>query len=227
MIWNKLYKRSFILENKLRYMETSRGNDVFFAQSSVVVAKRIAVIDRCFVHYRVDRTPGNNSLQSTYDKNPTSFTATYEQLKEFLLSHGIYEKLEKSLLNLVLDGILHAVNSVRSLDSLAKIQEAVLQKVEPSLGILKLPNESYYHENSIVQYRDLCSCELGEFLLKRCLNLRSQIEDAGWYIDWLEWKIWQYENEANESQADNETQPDKETKGGISALKSLLHKVRR
>ena len=49
--WNKLFRRSFVDENKLKFSETVVHNDIFFNVASLARAKRIKIIhDILYVH---------------------------------------------------------------------------------------------------------------------------------------------------------------------------------
>lgn len=200
--WNKLIRADFVKNNNLRFQEIRRANDLFFSQSVICLADRISVIDKCFVHYRSDRNPNDTSLQSNNDIDPITFYSAYKKLGDFLRAKGLYEKFEKSYLNLCLEGVVYNVNSLRSLESLKKLLDAVRSTIEAELGLLKLPANTFYNPDSISQYKDICECKLSEYLFKRCLNLNLRLEDSHWYSDWLEWRLAQSENSPKDTEVD-------------------------
>ena len=51
MFWSRIYKRSFIHENKLKFPEDIFYEDAFFNFYSVLYAKRVEHIDKQFYHY--------------------------------------------------------------------------------------------------------------------------------------------------------------------------------
>ncbi|MCL1989902.1 MAG: glycosyltransferase [Defluviitaleaceae bacterium] len=86
--WNKLYKRSFVERNALKFQEIPRSNDVLFTQSAIAIAKRITVADGWMFHYRVG---SETSLVETMDKHPLCFYDSYVALQTFLVEQGRYE----------------------------------------------------------------------------------------------------------------------------------------
>lgn len=52
--WDKLYKASFINSMNLRFQEQPRMNDCFFSTIANIRAKRMAVCNKFFVHYRIN-----------------------------------------------------------------------------------------------------------------------------------------------------------------------------
>lgn len=66
--WSKLYDRSFLLSQGLRFQETRNSNDIFFYVASLSSARSISYVPRCLVHYRIGRT---GSLQTENAKRNT------------------------------------------------------------------------------------------------------------------------------------------------------------
>ena len=43
--WTKLYRKNFIKENNLQFMETHRSNDLYFVCISLAMAKRVTILE--------------------------------------------------------------------------------------------------------------------------------------------------------------------------------------
>mgnify|MGYP000031325143 FL=1 len=50
--WTKLYRKNFIKENNLQFMETHRSNDLYFVCISLAMAKRVTILEEKLVNYR-------------------------------------------------------------------------------------------------------------------------------------------------------------------------------
>ena len=61
----KVFRRSFVEENNLKFQEIRRTNDLFFVCSALVMAKGIVTIDEHLVHYRIGAT---SNCQATNDQ---------------------------------------------------------------------------------------------------------------------------------------------------------------
>lgn len=53
-VWNKLYRRGFVIENELRFQNLKNNNDTAFSLISLCLASIVAYVDRIFVHYRIN-----------------------------------------------------------------------------------------------------------------------------------------------------------------------------
>ena len=58
--WNKLYKKSFLDDLGLQFQGTKIHNDEYFVSMSMVLAKKISVVNNRLVYYRINN---NESLQ--------------------------------------------------------------------------------------------------------------------------------------------------------------------
>jgi len=52
--WNKFFKKSFIENNGLLFQETKRCNDDYFVSMSMVLAKKISIVEKRLVYYRTN-----------------------------------------------------------------------------------------------------------------------------------------------------------------------------
>lgn len=80
--WNKLFRRSFVEENKLKFSETRSSNDIYFVFAAMAIAGKIAYLKKYLVFYR--RTGKGKSLQESFEKSPTDFIEAQEALNTFL-----------------------------------------------------------------------------------------------------------------------------------------------
>lgn len=65
-VWNKLFKRSFIVENSIFFQEIYAVDTMFFVMMAMMLSKKISILNKVFVHYRIDNP---NSQISNADKN--------------------------------------------------------------------------------------------------------------------------------------------------------------
>ena len=52
--WNKLYRREFLLKNKLKFQSLKKTNDLFFTSVSLIKAQKIALVNEKLIFYRLD-----------------------------------------------------------------------------------------------------------------------------------------------------------------------------
>ena len=158
--WTKLFKRSFIEENNLRFQETRSANDFCFVHTALSVASRITVLDEYLVTYRQHNS---TSLQATQGKDPLAFyqalTALMCQLKE----RGLYGELRHTFENTALDFCMY---NLRTLRYDAKAQRKVFDFLKDTgleeLGLSDKPKSHFYiYPDS--RYDDYLLVRTGDF----------------------------------------------------------------
>lgn len=200
--WNKLFRASFVKENHLEFQEISRTNDLLFVCSALVLAERIDVVDRPYVHYRMG---SSESLQATNDRDPLSFFCAFKALKDFLVGRGLFSTLEKSFLDHALDGVIANTDSMKSLPGLLSIRAAIPEQIEPAFGFLTKPEDFYENRAQIEQYKSLFSEEPQDYLFGRTLDLKNSRERLYWYLDWSDKRAKRYKVDLEEARASLQT----------------------
>ena len=146
---SKLFKRAFIEQQDLWFMATRNNNDAFFACAALVIAERVATLDKVLLYYRRDN-PG--SLTRTKTADPLTAFKAYEKIKEYLVDKGLYTELKKSFLllteKLYLRDVLPEVWDIKlqylqnggfaKVDFDEALQKDFLLKVERKLAQLRL-----------------------------------------------------------------------------------------
>ena len=93
--WNKLYLKSLITDNGIKYPQINICEDIAFVHACVACAKKIVVCDNELINYRYNRP----FSMATYR---THFTIDVVKsciaLKQFLESKGLYGELENAFI---------------------------------------------------------------------------------------------------------------------------------
>lgn len=126
VIWNMLYKRSFIEKNNIFFLEKTLYEDVHFTIKCACLCNRIAVIRKRLVHYRVgsgcttDKKQSYNQLQRVglyrrmiddlrkIDSSPEFLVKLYQIKWNSLYStyyYGIPRNLRKIMLKSIVDNM--------------------------------------------------------------------------------------------------------------------------
>ena len=97
-VWNKLFRREFLVEKELAFDEELRVfEDTHFVVTALSLADRVGKCHEKLIHHRVyTNQPRNKLFKKYYGQVPV----VYEKIKEFLRSHGMYIPLSQSFLNL-------------------------------------------------------------------------------------------------------------------------------
>lgn len=97
-VWNKLYRRAFIVDNQLSFdPEVRVFEDTCFVMSSLAVAGSIGKVQEVLVHHRVYSEQTKKKLFKKYYRNVPEI---YTKIKDFLMHRGLYVPLSQSFLNL-------------------------------------------------------------------------------------------------------------------------------
>lgn len=96
--WNKLFRRSFILEKELSFLQDARiFEDVYFVTTAMSLAERVGKVQNVLVHHRIHSAQAYSRL---IDKHYPQAILVYQRIKEFLIQNGMYAPLSRSFLNL-------------------------------------------------------------------------------------------------------------------------------
>ena len=97
-VWNKLYRREFILEKELTFDPDLRVfEDTHFVVTSLSLAERVGKCHERLIHHRVYSNQFRNKFLRKYYRQVPE---VYAKIKEFLRAHGMYTPLSQSFLNL-------------------------------------------------------------------------------------------------------------------------------
>ena len=106
-VWNKLYKRTFVKQNNLRFQSIRHQNDVVFHQLALVLAKRIMALENVIITHRYNNI---NSLEGSRANSPYLYTEAvdllYKNLQYYKLNRTYYKTFFNSMLSLSIWTIL-------------------------------------------------------------------------------------------------------------------------
>ena len=110
--WNKLFKKSFILEKGITFLsDAMMFEDVYFTVSALAFAERVSKVDELLVHHRVYK---QQSRVRTFAKYYPHVLSSFEKTKEFLMKGGMYQPLRRGFLNLSASRCYHIYNLLKS-----------------------------------------------------------------------------------------------------------------
>ena len=97
-VWNKLFRKEFILEKELIFDPGLRVfEDTHFVVTSLSLAERVGKCSERLIHHRVYSNQFRNKFLRKYYRQVPD---VYAKIKEFLRAHGMYTPLSQSFLNL-------------------------------------------------------------------------------------------------------------------------------
>ena len=163
--WDKLYRRSFLLNHDLQFQEQRTSNDMYFTYMSLFKAGRITTLENRVIYQRRNV---ENSLSATRGKSWGCFYHALIAMKQELQSMGLFNVNEKYFVNYALHSCLWNLNTLdekSAVELLDKLKEPV-NGWAITLGIEGMKREWAEYE---AEYEDsLLLVEQGENGLKKC-----------------------------------------------------------
>jgi len=154
--WNKLFKKSFVFNNKILFQEIKRYNDLFFTNKALTLATKIILLDEVLLFYRVGL---KSNLQSGKDDTPLEVHKALFALKRFLDEQGVYEKVKDSFIKLSLDNVFYNLHEIKNDNSRSLYVNKLRDEYFKDLGITEYNNLRNLSYMRYLQYKFLCSSD--------------------------------------------------------------------
>ena len=141
--WNKLFRASFVKDSDLKFQSLVRANDLYFIFTALVMAKRITLVDRWFITYRIG---SSSSLQETSDKNPFCFYIATKNVKEFLIDRGLFDELKESFVRYCIGTMQYILSMIKSKEQWLKVAAFLKEQYIPEFELWeyrRLPGMSF------------------------------------------------------------------------------------
>ncbi len=95
VVWNTLYRRSFIEENHLRFLEGFLFEDTAFSLKAGLLAKRTALLRQSFYHYRFGGYSTNSLSQKKKFRQLDMFDALFKEIMPTIRNSKVRNLLYK------------------------------------------------------------------------------------------------------------------------------------
>ena len=165
--WDKLYKRSFILNNELKFQEQRTTNDMYFTYMSLYKAGRITTCDR-ELYYQRRNVKG--SLSATREKSWECFYKALCEVRREMTEMGIYERYKSHFVDYALHSCLWNLNTLaekQSRELFVKLKEQWFDELEISTS----PPEYFTSKNEYKLYCEIVKTDYEQYCL-----FRSELE---------------------------------------------------
>lgn len=146
--WDKLYRRTFVVENNLWFQEQRTTNDMLFVFSALVVAKRISVVNKVLAH---QRRGSSESLSVTREKSWHCFYDALTALRQRLENEGIFWELEQDYINYALHFSLWNLNTLAE-PTHQLLKDKLCSEWFDALGISNKPEKYFYNRAEYAQF---------------------------------------------------------------------------
>ena len=152
-VWNKLYRRSFLLENNLKFDELSTCNTLSFVAVSMALAERIAYVQDHLVRYRFPRLGNPKAISDLV----SAIHSTMAQMDALTCKDALMKAITRFGIDHYLEALKKYVKDFSSPDAAYLYHEAhQLFNSEPfrAITLPDLGNGELYREFCTVQKHD-------------------------------------------------------------------------
>lgn len=160
-VWNKLFKRQLLIEHDLRFMPIPISDDQDISMIAPIVAKRVAIVDKAFINYRVGT--GISQCDSQTKHPEAAYAGTYSVVRQFK-KLGVWDEIKQSYLNVAIRLMREYFDRMNELDKVELLYNTYRNEIFPMLGAGNLPKD-YFHDPRVGEwYRLIITKSLGEIL---------------------------------------------------------------
>ena len=162
MVWNKMFRRKFLVSHQLRFQEIRQANDTAFVMKAMFAADRITYVDRYLAFYRVDNADSLTMKSSETVFCPyESYLYTLQELEkepEFVL-------VKKGFRNKAAMGMFRALNIQSSFNSYEILYDFLQREGFERLGLTECRKEDMEEEWVCTDLERIRMMSAEEFLL--------------------------------------------------------------
>lgn len=138
VVWNKIFRRKFILDNGIRFQEIRNGNDIFFTVVALCKAKKISYVDKILMTYRKCQ---KSSLVGTLTTAPIVPINAWKDTALYLKSEDIFPG--NSFANKAIDSMVYLLRNLPNLDAFTEAADYLKEGVLDTLGITDMSKDDY------------------------------------------------------------------------------------
>lgn len=161
--WNKMFLRSFVEKNALRFQEIPQANDAYFVMTALFYAKRITTVSAPLITYREDNP---ESITGKASENNLcvleAFTKTFERLSA---EKAFNADVRRSFANKALDTFLYSLRTQRTAQSYMRLYDAYKGGALELFGISGKEDGYFYNKKQEQDLRRIEEYDATQFLL--------------------------------------------------------------
>lgn len=162
MLWNKMFRRSFIEEHKLTFQDIQQGNDTAFVMQAMYEADRITTVLKELAYYRMNNPESlTGKASETWECPYESYRYTWELLKQ----REDYELVESSFRNKMIKGLFRSLNIQTSFDSYQKLYDFLQKEGLQEVGLSNLTEDMVEEPWMYKDLERMKTMSAGDFLL--------------------------------------------------------------
>lgn len=147
--WDKLYRLDFVRRTGLTYPALPNSEDLVFVFQSLVLAGRLAVMDKILVHHRVHRT---SSVSNSRHLAPEAPHEAVSLLRQGLEERGLYNGYERSFLNWTMEFLVSNAVDMGGRETQRQYFQALKRVWLPEMAFERYPGRYYEDRFTYCKY---------------------------------------------------------------------------
>lgn len=168
--WDKLFRRDFLNRTGLHFQSLRTTNDLFFTAAAMLLARRIAVLDKILVHQRVGIP---SSLSSTREESWDNFYKALIKLRTFMKARRIYDRFEQDFINYCLNFSLWHLDTIEG-KSFMQLYTALQKKMIQDFGISCHTVDYFYVPHNFERIGHILNTSPADYLFERIHQLEEK-----------------------------------------------------
>lgn len=173
--WNKLFKTSFLKENKLYFEAIAISDDQYPSVMGSVLAERIAVIKEPFINYRVNT--GSSQVDSQSKHPEAAYEAVFSVVNR-MRELGVYDDLKRSYCNIAILLMRQYFDRMRRIEDVRFLYDKFRNDIFPFLGADDLTAGYFYDHRVGEWYEMIQKYDLDDLLFRSARGYGSDLTTA-------------------------------------------------
>ena len=155
-LWNKLYKRDFIVSHNIKCSSSKIINDVKFYMMSLMFSKRIAFSDKELLTYRAQN---NNSVSKNRGIKLINSLPVYKEIYYEFKQRNLFNQVKEQYTKMIIDTIKHEIGFPVDEDTITELNKILSE--EPFYRLSKSELKDLFGTKKIIK----------NYILYKAINL--------------------------------------------------------
>ncbi|MGI6124511.1 MAG: glycosyltransferase [Acetivibrionales bacterium] len=169
-VWNKLYRREKVVLEKTQFQANPGADDIYFSLMSIALAKRVSILNKRLLYYRMDNP---TSQLSGRTKAPLNHYFALRSVKEALEKRNFYSLLEKTFVNRAAEVIIPSLDAMKTGQAFELLYNSIRTEMFSYLKLDQKEREYFYYQDFYDQIQIIKKYTAAEYLFERIENMRQ------------------------------------------------------
>lgn len=169
-VWNKLYRRDMIIKENIRFQNIPAADDIYFSLMALTLAKRVSVLDKRLMYYRVDNPTGQLSGRT---RKPLNQYTALKTVKEALEQRNLYNMLERTFINRAAEVIFGSLDAMRTGQAFELLYNHTRTEIFSNFKFDQKEKEFFYNQSYFERIQKIKQYTAVEYLFDHIQYIRN------------------------------------------------------